>query len=160
MSSITPSTTGKRLRPVLLLASRPGLRRRFAGPSHPGRRVKLKERKSTRPRCKVHSLTILDHAKLCAGMADSQRRLGDPQTIIRSRSLFHPRAFHLAASVDARSCPVVRGDQPRLRGELRQGPGERQPSITEEDMTHIIEGQTAALIACWRTPPPADFLYS
>lgn len=133
---------GKRLRPVLLL-----LAAKACGAVTPAHHVLAAVVEMIHTATLVHD-DVLDSATVRRHVRTVNAGWGTQTSILLGDHLF-TRAFHLAASVDARACRLIGEATNRVcEGELRQGLECGNLDLTEEDYYQIIEGKTAELIAC------------
>src|SRR5258708_5251410 len=133
---------GKRLRPVLLL-----LAARACGAVMPAHYILAAVVEMIHTATLVHD-DVLDCATVRRHVRTVNAGWGTQTSILLGDHLF-TRAFHLAASVDARACRLIGEATNRVcEGELRQGLESGNLDLTEEDYYQIIEGKTAELIAC------------
>lgn len=133
---------GKRLRPVLLL-----LTARACGAVTPAHHTLSAVVEMIHTATLVHD-DVLDGATVRRHLKTVNAGWGVPASILLGDHLF-TRAFHLAASVDARACRLIGEATNRVcEGELRQGLERGNFELSEQDYFEIIEGKTAELIAC------------
>src|SRR5262245_38815939 len=133
---------GKRLRPVLLL-----LTAEACGGITPAHHTLAAVVEMIHTATLVHD-DILDGASMRRHVPTVNANWGAPAAILLGDHLF-TRAFHLAASVDARACRLIGEATNRVcEGELRQGLERGNLALSEQDYFEIIEGKTAELIAC------------
>src|SRR5207248_3015707 len=91
---------------------------------------------------------VLDSATVRRHVPTVNAGWGTQAAILLGDHLF-TRAFHLAATVDARACRLIGEATNRVcEGELRQGLERGNLALSEQDYYEIIEGKTAELIAC------------
>jgi octaprenyl-diphosphate synthase len=91
---------------------------------------------------------VLDNATVRRHVPTVNAGWGTQASILLGDHLF-TRAFHLAASVDARACRLIGEATNKVcEGELRQGLERGNLELSEADYFEIIEGKTAELIAC------------
>ncbi len=133
---------GKRLRPVLLL-----LTARACGGINPAHHTLAAVVEMIHTATLVHD-DVLDEATVRRHVRTVNAGWGTQASILLGDHLF-TRAFHLAASVDARACRLIGEATNRVcEGELRQGLERGNLELSEQDYYEIIEGKTAELIAC------------
>jgi octaprenyl-diphosphate synthase len=133
---------GKRLRPVLLL-----LTAKACGPVTPAHHVLAAVVEMIHTATLVHD-DVLDNATVRRHVPTVNAGWGIQASILLGDHLF-TRAFHLAATVDARACRQIGEATNRVcEGELRQGLERGNLDLSEQDYHEIIEGKTAELIAC------------
>lgn len=133
---------GKRLRPVLLL-----LAAKACGAVTQAHHTLAAVVEMIHTATLVHD-DVLDGATVRRHVSTVNAGWGAPASILLGDHLF-TRAFHLAASVDARACRLIGEATNRVcEGELRQGLERGNLDLSEEDYFTIIEGKTAELIAC------------
>jgi len=133
---------GKRLRPVLLL-----LTAEACGGITPDHHTLAAVVEMIHTATLVHD-DILDGATMRRHVPTVNANWGAAAAILLGDHLF-TRAFHLAASVDARACRLIGEATNRVcEGELRQGLERGNLELNEQDYYEIIEGKTAELIAC------------
>jgi octaprenyl-diphosphate synthase len=133
---------GKRLRPLLLL-----LTARACGKVTPEHHILAAVVEMIHTATLVHD-DILDEARVRRHMPTVNAAWGVPASVLLGDHLFS-RAFHLAASVDARACRLIgEATNKTCEGELRQGLERGNLDLTEAEYFEIIQGKTAELIAC------------
>lgn len=133
---------GKRLRPVLLL-----LTAKACGGVTPAHHTLAAVVEMIHTATLVHD-DVLDGATVRRHVETVNANWGAPAAILLGDHLF-TRAFHLAATVDARACRLIGEATNRVcEGELRQGLERGNLGLSEQDYYEIIEGKTAELIAC------------
>ena len=133
---------GKRLRPVLLL-----LTAKACGKVTPAHHILAAVVEMIHTATLVHD-DVLDNATVRRHVPTVNAGWGAQASILLGDHLF-TRAFHLAASVDARACRLIGEATNRVcEGELRQGLERGNLDLSETDYYEIIEGKTAELIAC------------
>jgi octaprenyl-diphosphate synthase len=133
---------GKRLRPVLLL-----LTAKACGGVTPAHHTLAAVVEMIHTATLVHD-DILDAATVRRHVPTVNARWGVQPAILLGDHLF-TRAFHLAASVDARACRLIGEATNRVcEGELRQGLERGNLDLSEEEYYEIIDSKTAELIAC------------
>jgi len=133
---------GKRLRPVLLL-----LTAKACGGITPAHPILAAVVEMIHTATLVHD-DVLDNATFRRHVPTVNAGWGTQASILLGDHLF-TRAFHLAASVDARACRLIGEATNKVcEGELRQGLERGNLELSETDYYEIIEGKTAELIAC------------
>lgn len=133
---------GKRLRPVLLL-----LTAKACGAITPAHPILAAVVEMIHTATLVHD-DVLDNATVRRHVPTINAGWGTQASILLGDHLF-TRAFHLAASVDARACRLIGEATNKVcEGELRQGLERGNLELSETDYYEIIEGKTAELIAC------------
>ncbi len=132
---------GKRLRPVLLLTAK------ACGAITPAHPILAAVVEMIHTATLVHD-DVLDNATVRRHVPTINAGWGTQASILLGDHLF-TRAFHLAASVDARACRLIGEATNKVcEGELRQGLERGNLELSETDYYEIIEGKTAELIAC------------
>jgi octaprenyl-diphosphate synthase len=133
---------GKRLRPVLLL-----LTAKACGAITPAHHTLAAVVEMIHTATLVHD-DVLDNATVRRHVPTVNAGWGTQASILLGDHLF-TRAFHLAATVDARACRLIGEATNRVcEGELRQGLERGNLELSEQDYYEIIEAKTAELIAC------------
>jgi octaprenyl-diphosphate synthase len=134
---------GKRLRPALLL-----LVARACGRVTPAHHVLGAVVEMIHAATLVHD-DVLDAAGVRRHVATVNARWGNQASVLLGDYLF-THAFHLSATLgDARACRIIGAATNRVcEGELRQGLERGNLDLSEVEYFDIIDGKTAALIAC------------
>lgn len=133
---------GKKLRPALLL-----LTAKACGGILPAHHTLAAVVEMIHTATLVHD-DVLDAATVRRHVPTVNITWGVQPSILLGDHLF-TRAFHLAATVDARACRLIGEATNRVcEGELRQGLERGNLELSEAEYFEIIEGKTAELIAC------------
>jgi octaprenyl-diphosphate synthase len=133
---------GKRLRPAVLL-----LAAKACGGVRPTHHTLAAAVEMVHTATLVHD-DVLDDASVRRHVKTVNAAWGEKTAVLMGDMLF-THAFHLTSTVDGRACELIGEATNRVcAGELRQVCERGNLNLTEADYFALIDGKTAALVAC------------